>query len=147
MSEISVLSNQYEKLVDTSDKINNSVITLKKRNILNEGKTNELYPRLKVTTDELSNAKSILLSFLENVNKIMKGETQESDYIPSLILQDYKDKLSRNQFLQEDVNEIVGKLTKDEPIEEKNIVVLDDILSLLDIERSMLFRKLRTARG
>ncbi len=36
MSEISVLSNQYEKLVNTSEKINNSVIALKKKGLLNQ---------------------------------------------------------------------------------------------------------------
>lgn len=36
MSDISVLSNQYEKLVATSDLINNYVITLKKKAIVDD---------------------------------------------------------------------------------------------------------------
>ncbi len=147
MSDISVLSNQYERLVDTSEKINNSVIALKKRSILEDKNTNAKYPRLSVTVDEVSNAKNILLSFLMNINKIVQGETQESEYIPSLILEDYKNRLASNQYLEEDVNEIVTKLNNNEQIETRHMTVLDEILSILDIERSNLFRKLRTARG
>lgn len=147
MSDISVISNQYDKLVDTSDKINNSVITLKKQNILANKKATEVYPKLHVSADEISVAKKTLLSFLGSLKMIIQGQAQESEFIPSLILEDYKIKLERNQFLQEDVNEIVSRLSVDEPIDIKYIAVLDNILSILDIERSQLFRKLRTARG
>jgi hypothetical protein len=147
MSDISVIDNQYKKLVDTSDKINNSVITLKKQNLLFDKKAGETYPQLKVSTDEVSKARTTLLSFLGSLQMIVQGTTQESEFIPPLILEDYKRKLVRNQFLQEDVKDIIGKLSSNQPIESKYITVLDDILSILDIERSTLFRKLRTARG
>lgn len=47
----------------------------------------------------------------------------------------------------EDIDEIVNKNEQNESLNEKNIEVLDEILSIIDIERNALFRKLRTARG
>jgi hypothetical protein len=147
MSEISVLSNQYEKLVSTSDKVNNSVITLKKRGILSR-KENKLYPKLKVDPSEIDSASALLVSFLQNVVELLKNHSQDSQYIPSMIVNDYVSRLStQNQFISEDIEELLKKLNKNDELEEKNIQVLDALLAVLDIERSNLFRKLRTARG
>lgn len=147
MSEISVLSNQYEKLVTTSDQINNSVITLKKRSILNDQQLKRQHPNIKVSGEQISAAFSKLLPFLKNVQKILKGEVQDSEYIPSLIIEDYKKRLSINPYILEDIDEIIEKIEQGELIEQRYIIVLDEILSVIDSERNALFRKLRTARG
>lgn len=147
MSEISVLSNQYEKLVTTSDQINNSVITLKKRSIMNDQQLKRQHPNIKVTGEQVSAAFSQLLPFLKNVQKILKGEVQDSDYIPSIIIDDYKKRLSINPYIIEDIDEIIKKIENGEPVEQRYITVLDEILSVIDSERNALFRKLRTARG
>ena len=147
MSEISVLSNQYEKLVTTSDQINNSVITLKKRCILDDQQLRRRHPNIKVSGEEVSAAFDRLVPFLKNVQKILKGEVQESEYIPSLILEDYKKRLFTNQYIVEDIDEIIKRIEQGQLLEQRHIKVLDEILSIIDIERNALFRKLRTARG
>jgi recombinational DNA repair ATPase RecF len=145
MSQISFLSDQYKQLAATSDKINNSVIALKKRNLLKED--NAKYPHLKISKDEINEASSTLIPFLENVSNALNGNIEESDFLPTLIFEDYKNRLSSNQYLEEDIKELIEKLKSDSEMESKNILILDDLLSVLDIERSALFRKLRTARG
>lgn len=147
MSDISVLSNQYEQLVSTSDTINNSVIALKKRNLLATENVKKKYPRLTVSSSELTGAQTILKSFLENVIKLIQEDSQESTYIPPLILDDYKKRMSKNQYLLEDLTDLLERITKSQELDERHITALDDILSILDSERSILFRKLRTARG
>ncbi|SCB87191.1 hypothetical protein GA0116948_101601 [Chitinophaga costaii] len=147
MSEISVLSNQYEQLVSTSDTVNNSVIALKKKNLLGSGNVQRKYPRLNVSASELTTAQTILKSFLENIIKLIREDAQESTYIPSIILDDYKKRMTKNQYLMEDLTELLERITKSQELEERHIAALDDILSILDSERSILFRKLRTARG
>jgi hypothetical protein len=147
MSDISTLSNQYEKLVATSDKINNSVIAFKKQNILSEAKTSIKHPKLKVSSQEINIAKIILLSFLENILKIIEEDYQQSDFIPLPILPDYKEKLSTYPYLKEEIIKLKEELENDRPITRSDIEVLDKILSILDNERSTLFRKLRKARG
>lgn len=46
MSEITVLSNQYNKLVETPDKVNNSVIVYKKKKLLSEPSNLKKYLKL-----------------------------------------------------------------------------------------------------
>lgn len=147
MSDISVLSSQYEQLVSTSDTVNNSVIVLKKNSMLSNKNVHQRFPKLSVSENEVSNAKTILASFLRNVIGIIKGDAQDSQYIPSLILEDYKERLSKSPYLREDIEELLRSIDNLKQLDEKHLDVLDDILSVLDIERSALFRKLRTARG
>lgn len=147
MSEISVLSNQYDQLVATSEKVNNSVITFKKKSILNTLGSQERYPKLSVTSEELKRAKDILLDFLDNIKKLVAEDFKGSDYIPSVILDDYKRKLSLNPYLKEDLAQLSNLLKQNQPIDGNHLQILDNILSILDNERSTLFRKLRTARG
>lgn len=147
MSEISVLSNQYEKLVSTSDKINNSVIAFKKKSLLQDKDIKRKHPKLTVSGQELDDAKVTLVSFLENIQNLMKEGNQSSDFIPSLIVNDYKIKLSSNQYIDEDLRNLIQNLKENKQVSDIEINVLDNILSILDKERNALFRKLRRARG
>ena len=147
MSEISVLSNQYNKLVETSDKVNNSVIVYKKKKLLSEPSNLKKYPKLFISSDDSDLAKNTLLSFLANLKQILEEDKKESDFIPSIVLEDYKKKLDANQYLKEDIESLISFIDKDQIISEENISILDGIMSVLDNERNILFRKLRTARG
>ena len=147
MSDISVLSNQYDQLVATSEKVNNSVVAFRKKSLLNDTESRTKYPKLSVSLDELAAAKAILLLFLENIQKLLEDGHMESDFIPTIILEDYKHRLSANPYLKEDLKKLIEVLKQNQLVAEDNIVVLDNILSVLDNERSALFRKLRTARG
>jgi len=145
MSQISFLSDQYKQIASTSDKINNSVIVLKKQSLIK--KEHSQYPKLKISKAELEEAYSILIPFLENVNNALIGNIQESTFLPSLVFEDYKNRLSSNQFLKDDIEELITRLKAAQDVESKNIAMLDELLTILDIERSTLFRKLRKARG
>lgn len=145
MSQISFLSDQYKQLASTSDKINNSVIALKKESLIKEGHSK--YPKLKVSKEELEEAYRVLIPFLENVRNAITGDVQESTFLPSLVFEDYKNRLSSNQFLKDDIESLIGRLKSGEGLESRDIAMLDELLTILDIERSTLFRKLRKARG
>lgn len=147
MSEISVLSNQYKKLVETSDKVNNSVIIYKKKKLLNEPSSKQQYPKLFISYEDSAMAKEILTSFLTNLKQILEEDRKESDFIPSIVLEDYKKKLGSNQYVKEDIESLINLIKKDEAISTDYISLLDGIMSVLDNERNILFRKLRTARG
>lgn len=147
MSDISVLSNQYEQLVATSDKVNNSVIAFKKKSLLDDAATKAKYPKLSISIEELATAKQILLLFLDNIVKLIENDSLESDFIPAIILDDYKNRLSVNPYLKDDLKKLISELNQNQQVTEDDIEVLDSILTILDNERSTLFRKLRTARG
>jgi hypothetical protein len=147
MSEISVISNQYNTMVATSDRINNSVIAFKKKSLLQDHQNRSQYPKLSVSGEELEAAKDTLLAFLRSVRSLLKGEQVQSDFIPSLIVNDYKRKLVGTVYLEEDLDDMLARLQNGQAVDENAIAVLDNLLSLLDKERNALFRKLRRARG
>jgi hypothetical protein len=147
MSDVSILSNQYNQLVATSDKVNNSVITFKKEHLLSDENNRVKYPKLAVSAEEHAEAKKTLTAFLDNIKKIMDENELKSDFIPSLIILDYKDRLSKHHDLKAALQTLIHQVTNDKPIETKELLVLDDLLTVLDSERSSLFRKLRKGRG
>jgi hypothetical protein len=148
MSDITVISKQYEKLVATSDSVNYSVIIVKKKSLLADKTTTKRYPRLKLESKDVDSARTTLISFLSNLTVLIQKQSKESEYLPSLIQEDYLNRLTkRNQYISEDIDQLMAKLKKGENIEEDGIRVLDELLSVLDTERGNLFRKLRTARG
>jgi hypothetical protein len=147
MSEISVLSSQYDKLVATSDKVNNSVVAFKKRSLLSDARNRTKYPKLTVSDEELRNASVILDLFLTNVQRLLVEDLTESDFIPAIVLDDYKKRISEDPYIKEELNKLLTLLKKGQPFTESELTVMDSILSILDSERNMLFRKLRTARG
>lgn len=147
MSEISVLSNQYEKLVKTSDKINKSVIAVKKKDLLSRNTVKQQFPKLILSEEDLKEAMVILLNFLQNLNSLLNEESNKSEDLPLIILDDYKAKLTESPYFKEDLTQLITDIQENKEMDEKDIRVLDRVLSVLDSERTLLFRKLRTARG
>ncbi len=146
MSEISVLSNQYEKLVEVSEKINNSVIALKKKGILSRKDILKVYPKLSLSASDYSKAAHTVLEFLENLFILLNEEKRATEDIPLIILDDYLNKLKESQHFKEDLENLISDLRQKKELEEKDIQILDRIISVLDSERTLLFRKLRMAR-
>lgn len=147
MSEISVLSNQYEKLVKTSDKINNSVIAVKKKDLLSRNTVKQQFPKLILSEEDFKEAMAILLNFLQNLNSLLNEESNKFEDLPLIILDDYKAKLTESSYFKEDLAQLITDIRENKVMDEKDIRVLDRVLSVLDSERTLLFRKLRTARG
>ena len=147
MSEISVLSNQYEKLVQTSDKINNSVIALKKKGLLRRKDIHLKHPKLSLSESDYSSARIILLSFLRDLNNLLNEESRTTEDLPLSILDDYKNKLNESPYFKDELKQLIADLDAEKELEEKDISVLDRVISVLDNQRTLLFRKLRTARG
>ena len=143
MSDISIISNQYEKLVKTSDRIINSVITFQKKSLLADKSKRKLYPKLAVTEAEILDAKSTIKSFLKNVLDILDNDSKNTDFIPMIVLEDYKEKLLQTPYLEQNIRKM---LLQDELLID-DISTLDEIISVIENERGILFRKMRTSRG
>lgn len=149
MSDISALSNQYDQLVETSEKINNSVIVFKKQNLLQDATSKNKYPNLKVTSEEITEANIILSLFLISVFDLTDNQqTVEKEFMPEAVKDDYKARLRRNTaYLDEDLKKLQKHLTEKQPVTDNDLQVMDILVTTLDTERNSLFRKLRTARG
>lgn len=148
MSDISALSNQYDQLVDISEKINNSVIVFKKQNLLQDGTSRTKYPNLKISSEEIAQASSNLLGFLVNIFDLLHDDTiAEKKFIPLTIMDDYKARLRKNVYLDEDLKRLHKHLEERQAVTEADLQAMDFLVATLDTERNNLFRKLKTARG
>jgi hypothetical protein len=149
MSDISSLSNQYDQLVATSEKINNSVVVFRKENLLQDAANKKLYPKLSVSKDEIEMASKILLLFIVNVFHLFDDKsTTEGEFMPLTVREDFKKRLlDSNAFMDEDLRRLEKHLKEKQPVTENDLQAMDILVSTLDTERNNLFRKLRTARG
>jgi hypothetical protein len=148
MSDVSVLSNQYETLIGTSDKINDSIIALKKNYLLTEKKGDEKYQSLEVNPDEVSKASEYLTYFLSELTNLFSENESKHEDIPNVIANDYAKNLEINfPRIKTDIETIIKDLSAEKPLNFDQLIILDKILTTLDGERKVLFRKLRSSRA
>lgn len=143
MSDVSIISNQYDKLVQTSDRIINSVITFQKSNLLEDVHNRQLYPKLKVSEVEVSEAKKTIKAFLSNLLELLDKDSDNTDFIPLLVLEDYKKKLLQNPYIEQNIK----KMLNQDDLKPDDMETLDKIIAVIENERGVLFRKMRTSRG
>ncbi|MBO0936488.1 hypothetical protein J2I47_08035 [Fibrella sp. HMF5335] len=134
MSEIGYLSNQYERLAQTNQVLNEAVLLLKKSWLLTQPGTRRKYPNLSVNAEELNRAQAYILEVLKPMVYPAEcgptGRLIESKQLPpSAELKDIVTTIEQNGILQE-----------------KYFSTLNRLLDVLDGERSVLFRKLRTGK-
>lgn len=149
MSDISALSNQYDQLVGTSEKVNDSVVVFKKQSLLQDAAARRNYPNLKISGEELAAASAMLLLFLADVFEQPDNAREGKEaFMPAAVKDDYKDKLKRNAaYLDEDLKRLYRRLQERQAVTESDLKLMDMLVTALDTERNNLFRKLRTARG
>lgn len=145
MSEIGLIRDQYERLTTTTDNVNNSIITFKKLYKLLKGEKN---PAFTISKEELVFAKKTISGFMAYLVKL-SNENSQPDYsiIPQKVVARFKkDKLD---FLKSDkkLKAVERAVNTEEGLDEDQLKLLDSIVTNLDMERSTLFKKLRTARG
>ncbi|WP_286757168.1 hypothetical protein [Roseivirga sp. UBA838] len=145
MSDVSVLSKQFEKLVKLSNSFNESVILHKKKKHL--GSVKGKYSSLNLSKDSLSEANRYLLSFLENLIHVVNDNSYSTEYLPSIILEDYTKRIKLTPYLTDELQEIINKLKSSKGLSNENIELLDKLLSELDSEKNILYKKLRSGRG
>lgn len=147
MSEMTLITKRYSDIVDFTSKVNKSVIVFKKKSLLADRANKEKYPKLEVSEEEINNAKQDLLqslSELENLAKDTEYNSKLSGLSESSALQNM---VLRNDTDRREIEMIVRLLKDNKPLSKTNFLMLDKIIAILDSERNLLFRKMRTARG
>lgn len=134
MSEIGYLSNQYERLAQSNQVLNEAVLLLKKNWLLGQPGTQRKYPNLSVNVEELGQAQEYILSVL----RPMVYPTQYSQ-VGSLIESKQLPPVS-------ELKDVVITIEQNRILQEKHFSTLNRLLDVLDGERSVLFRKLRTGK-
>jgi len=147
MSEISALSHQYESLRSATDNLNRAIVLFKKKRLMGRKAQPLQYARLSVSIAELQDARSYLLDFLKSIQAAFQEENVATRFIPDTLLEEYKEGLKRaDPYLAVHIQDVIGVLEKEEPIQDVHFRLLDNLLSALDIERTVIFRKLRTGK-
>lgn len=147
MSELSLISNQYKKVDNTTDKVNKSIITLKKRNLpidIPEASKKKII----FSEDDVISAKNYIVDFLEFLLKLQKENISESEYIPHAFITEFQSKVINNTpYFEDEIKKIIESIKENGKLEKLQFNVLDKMASVLDNQRTVLFKKLRSARG
>jgi len=147
MSEMTLITKRYDDIVDFTSKVNKSVIVFKKNSLLADAMNKTKYPDLEISEAELKWAKDDLLQSLFDLetlasnteyNRKLSG-LAESSALQKLVLRSDTDR--------KEIEQIVHSLKENIPLSKTQFIMLDKIIAILDSERNLLFRKLRTARG
>lgn len=146
MSEVGIISKQYEQLVGTIDEINAAVISLKKAFLFQSDQIK--YKYLQAEEQEWKEAILLMSPFVAYLINLFDNRN-EPDYrfIPEKVLEKF-----RGSFVHED--DLKGQLKATDKFlrnnklpDRKQFELLDRIVTTLDMERNKLSKKLRSARG
>ncbi|UHG94674.1 hypothetical protein [Spirosoma oryzicola] len=131
MSEIGYIYNRYELLAQTIQLFNDAVLLLKKEWLLRQADTRQKYPNLSVDPDNLALARSFVVEML-------KSEAEEGELLTHL---SGKPNLPSRQ----EIADVRAIIQQNRILQPKHFDILSRVLEILDGERSILFRKLRTS--
>jgi len=147
MSEMTLISKRYGDLVNFTSKVNKSVIIIKKRSLLAEASNKKKYPKLEVNEADFNSAKESLLQSLIDLENLAADTEYNNKLIGVSESSALQNLVIKNETDRREIEAIVQSLKEDKPLSKSNFLMLDKIISILDTERNLLFRKLRTARG
>lgn len=147
MSEIGIILNEYDSLAETTDRINNAIIILKKHKVISSG--NPGGEKLNVSEEELNLARNALSGFMDYMMSLNTKKGTATDYtiIPQRVVERFRNE--KVEFFQSNkkLQAIRKTINANQPLDEEQFKLLDAIVTYLDMARSILFKKLRTARG
>jgi hypothetical protein len=147
MSEISMISRQYKVLAETTDKINSAIIAFKKQFLIAQD-GNQNIQTIALSEGELKLAKQDLLNFIAFLFMMTEDKSITNfDIIPQKSSGDFYKKVVKKATFRSDLQEVRIAIETDHKLNLKQFDFLDEIVSTLDNERTVLFKKLRTARG
>lgn len=147
MSEMTLITKRYSDVVDFTSRINKSVIVFKKKFLLADKASKEKYPKLEISEDEINAAKKDLLQSLSDLENLAKDTEYNSKLVGLSESSELQNMILRNDTDRKEIEVIVQLLKANKPLTKANFLMLDKIIAILDSERNLLFRKMRTARG
>lgn len=147
MSEMTLITKRYSDIVDFTSRVNKSVIVFKKKFLLADRTNKEKYPKLEVSDDEINAAKKDLLQSLSELESLAKDTEYNNKLVGLSESSALQNMVLRNDTDRKEIELIVQLLKENKPLTKANFLMLDKIIAILDSERNLLFRKMRTARG
>ncbi|MDF2188324.1 hypothetical protein [Paraflavitalea sp. CAU 1676] len=145
MSDFSHLYKKYNSVSNLTNDLNNAIITLKKRNLINQN--NQAAAQLKVSEEDTEKAKKTLHSILSLLEQFYNKQDIHNELYELMTNQLFKNQVLQNIEFKEQINTALNKLNTQTELTIEDLLNVDRFISVLDNEASVLFKKLRTSRG
>lgn len=147
MSDFSLLYKKYNSVSNLTNDLNNSVITLKRRDISSLKEYRDKHPKLAVTQDEVTKANNLLVEILSLLEKFYTNQDTKSELYELMDNSLFQNQILKNVVFKDEIINVLGKLKADKILSTKDLSNIDKFISILDNEAAVLFRNLRTSRG
>lgn len=147
MSDFSLLYKKYNSVSNLTNDLNNSVITLKRRNISSIKEYSEKHPKLSVTSDEVAKANHLLVEILSVLEMFYNNQDTKSELYELMDNSLFQNQILKNVVFKNEIIKVLQKLKAEKDLSSKDLSYIDKFISILDNEAAVLFRKLRTSRG
>jgi uncharacterized protein YejL (UPF0352 family) len=147
MSDFSLLYKKYNSVSNLTNDLNNSVITLKRRDISANKEYREKHPKLPVTPDEVTKANHLLVEILSVLEMFYNNQDTKSELYELMDNSLFQNQILKNIVFKDEIIKVLQKLKAQKDLSSKDLSNIDKFVSILDNEAAVLFRKLRTSRG
>lgn len=147
MSDFSLLYKKYNSVSNLTNDLNNSVITLKRRDISAIKEYREKHPTLSVTSDEVTKANHLLVAILSVLEMFYNNQDTKSELYELMDNSLFQNQILKNVVFKDEIIKVLQKLKAEKDLSSKDLSNIDKFISILDNEAAVLFRKLRTSRG
>ena len=147
MSDFSTLYKKYNSISNLTNDLNNSVIVLKRRNIMTDPANKANYPKLDVQDTEVFKANKDIALILSHLENFYNNQDTRNSLYELMVNPLFRNNILDNMEYREHILQSLKKLQEDQALSEEELSSIDRFVSILDNEASVLYRKLRSTRG
>lgn len=147
MSDFSVLHKKYNSVSNLTNELNNSIIVLKRRKMASHDTVLQKHPKIQVLEEEVIKAYQDITGILSALEEFYNKQ-ESTNYLYDLMDNPlFKKYILDNVEYKEDILHSLQKLKAEKGLTIKELMGVDKFVSILDNEASVLYKKLRSARG
>lgn len=147
MSDFSLLYKKYNSVSNLTNDLNNSVITLKRKNVSSIKEYKEKHPQLAVSEDDIAKANGLIVDILSLLEKFYNSQDTQNELYELMDNSLFQNQILKNVLFKDEIIKVLEKLKSQKDLSAKDLSSIDKFISILDNEAAVLFRKLRTSRG
>lgn len=144
MSDISVLSKQYDTLAKLFRTLNEAVLLLKKE-ILKGRKTDITKLRVR-DSSEIDKAQDVLKNFLDKIISMLNQGVSTEPSIPYSLVKELQTLCETEPYFEEELRELHSRLSTFQELRQEDLEIIDKVLAVIESDREAVFHKLLRKR-
>ncbi|MCO5950529.1 hypothetical protein [Mucilaginibacter flavidus] len=146
MSDFSLLYKKYNSVSSLTNGLNNSVLTLKRRNLVSKPGVEEQHPKLQVSDSEVEKAQKDISLILSDLEMFYQNQNIHNNLYELRDNPLFKNQILDNTEFRNQILAALEKVKSSKSLTNKDLSYIDKFISVLDNQASVLYRKLRTNR-